>query len=428
MHSIHASHASAMRVPPPVMPTGRVRFAARHSPDASPPPSAAGVPDRLPGFKALLARTPLGRFLSPTPANPEAAPASSTGKPTADGLLTVYPPIEPFRTRMLQVSPLHQIYVEESGNPNGFPVIFLHGGPAAGLGERYRRFFNPEFFHIIGFDQRGCEKSTPLGELRENTTWDLVEDIQRIRQAVGVADKRYLIFGGSWGSLLALAAAEKHPEDVAGLIIRGISLGRPEDTAWSTLPGQGVYKMYPEAGDYWAEGMKGQTPDPEDIAAGRDPALGIYDRLFNDPDVSEEARLRAVKYWRLGSSYVPGTSLARKEAEKPLADYAENLHTARIVCRYYYQNAFMNPPDQLLRDVHRLKNIPQITVINGRDDLQTPANRAHELHKAMREAGVDQATLEIVEGAGHSAWNPRITHVLMQALHAFEAANQEATD
>ncbi len=348
-------------------------------------------------------------------------------KTPADEALTLYPPIEPFRTHKLRVSPLHTIHVEESGNPNGFPVIFLHGGPAAGLGERYRQFFNPEFFHIIGFDQRGCENSTPLAELRENTTWDLVEDIQRIRKALGVDNKRYLIFGGSWGSLLALAAAEKNPQDVAGLIVRGISLGRPEDTAWATRPGHGIFSLFPEAGHYWAKGMAGREVDEADLKAGRDPALGIYDRLFNDPTVSERERLEAVKYWRLGSSLTSGENLAAREAEKPLEDYRENLNTARIVCRYYYQNAFLDPPDQLLRDVGKLRDIPYIFITNGRDDLNTPATRAYELHEAMQKAGVSQAKLKIVEDAGHAAWNPGITHQLLTALNEFQAMIESET-
>jgi proline iminopeptidase len=325
---------------------------------------------------------------------------------------------------MLPVSPLHTIYVEESGNPNGFPVFYLHGGPASGLGEEYRQFFDPKFFRIISFEQRGCGRSTPLGELQENTTWDLVEDIQRIRTALGIQNQKYLLFGGSWGSLLAIAAAETHPQDVAGLIVRGISLGRLTDIAWCTTPGQGVYAMYPEANQYWDEMMRQYPPSPEDVAAGRDPGLGVFDRVFNDPTISETERLKAVKLWRLANTYASGDELAEIENEKPLEAYRENLHTARIVCRYYYQNAFMNPSDQLIQNAERLKAIPHIFIVNGRDDIITPARRAFDFHRALQQAGVTQAQLKIVEDAGHSAWNPHTAQALLDSLQRFQHSQQ----
>ncbi len=335
----------------------------------------------------------------------------------------LYPPSKPFKTHMLPVSKIHTIYVEESGNPNGYPVFYLHGGPGAGLSDYYQRMFDPKFFHIIGFEQRGCGRSTPLGDLRENTTWELVDDIQRIRKALNIDKKKYLIFGGSWGSLLALAAAQKHPEDVSGVIMRGISLGRPQDTAWSTQVGRGMLCKYPEAGEYLAEFLKDHPFHEEDIRLGRDPMLGVFDRIFNDPTISEYERLRAVKYWNLASSYIPGEDLAKRDAEKPVMAYAENLHSAKIVCRYYYMNGFMDPADQLLKDVHKMRNIPHIAVYNGREDENTPALRAWEVHKALKKAGIAH-DFKILEEAGHSAWRMPMAKALIDSVKQFQTREE----
>lgn len=363
-----------------------------------------------------------GSSASPTPV---ATGSASPDKPTANATEALWhPKLAPYKTHMLQVSPTHRIHVEETGNPNGFPVFYLHGGPAAGLSDEYHQFFDPQFFRVIGFEQRGCGRSTPLGELNENTTWDLVEDIQTIRKTLGIDKQKYLLWGGSWGSLLALASAQKHPEDVAGVIVRGISLGRPGDTAWSSSPGNGLFNMYPETGDYLKKILAYGQPDPEDIRQKRDPILGIFDRLFNDPNLSEAKRREVLQIWRLGNTYTSGERLAKKAQVVHDPDYEEHLASAKIVCRYYYQNAFMNPPDQLIQDVGRMKGIPFIFIVNGREDINTPAKRAYDLHNALQAAGVKQAQLAIVEDAGHSAGNPNTLPRLMKALDDFKAMQQ----
>lgn len=166
-------------------------------------------------------------------------------------------------------------------------------------------------------------------------------------------------------------------------------------------------------------------PSQEDIDANRDPALGIFDRLFNDPDVPEADRLMAFKLWNLGCTYTTGESLAEQERAKPPRDYKENLRTARIVCCFYYQNAFMNPPDPLLQDVGKLKNIPHIFIVNGREDIKTSPKRAYDLHQALKKAGVNQAELKIIENAGHSAWNPHTAKELLASVKAFQAMNEK---
>lgn len=341
--------------------------------------------------------------------------ATQEGYDVSEAEKMTYPAIEPFRTRMLPVSPLHQLYVEESGNPDGVPVLYLHGGPGAGIDGEYRKFFDPTFFHIIGFEQRGAGRSTPAGEIRENTTWDMVEDIEKIRDALGVKGKA-LIFGGSWGSLLGLAYAETHPEHVSGLILRGISLGRPQDTGWAVRPGEGIFNYFPEAGEMFRRGIAGVPLSEEDIRLGRDPYLGAYYRLFTDPSVSETRRLEAVRDWNLSDDMLSG----EKPVEKPLEAYREDLESARMVCHFYYYNAFMSPADQLLRDVHKLKDIPQITIVNGRRDRKTPPIRAYALHQALKNAGIE-SKLHIVDGTGHSAWEPPNTRILMDALKEFQA-------
>lgn len=342
--------------------------------------------------------------------------------PKTEDLPGAFPPIEPYRTRMLQVSPLHQIYVEESGNPNGYPVIYLHGGPGSGMDEDYRRFFDPKFFRIIGFDQRGAQRSLPLGELRENTTWDLVEDIEKIREALGIKGKA-LIFGGSWGSLLGLAYAETHPENVSGLILRGISLGRLQDTGWSVRPGEGVYNFFPEAGEMLRRPIKDIPLSEEDIRLGRDPCLGAYYRLLTDPDVPETTKLEAIRDSVQSDRMMSGGAPEEHEPD-PLEVYREYLPTTLMVLHYYYHNGFMEPSDQLLRDVHKLKDIPQINIVNGRKDRKTPPIRAYTLHLALKEAGIP-SQLNIVEEAYHSAWDPPVAEVLLWAVRNFQERVQQ---
>lgn len=305
----------------------------------------------------------------------------------------LYPPIEPYQTHRLAVDALHTLYVEECGNPAGLVVVFLHGGPGAGLSAYHRRFFDPARYHIVLFDQRGCGKSTPFAELIDNTTGHLVADIEAIREHLGV--ERWVVFGGSWGSTLALAYAQAHPERVLGIVLRGIFLGRPQELRWFNEIDGGAGQIFPER---WARFRDFIPPDE------RDSLLDAYWQRLNSTD--EATRLDAAKAW---SAWEGGsTSLIHEPDAAGIFEDPRDAVSVALVEAHYFRHALFLEPDQLLRNVDRIRHIPA-TIVQGRYDIICPATSAWELGQAWPEA-----SLHIVL-AGHSAADPAIVDQLVQA-------------
>ncbi len=307
-------------------------------------------------------------------------------------MMGLFPAIKPYVKHSLEVEPPHILHVEECGSPDGIPIVFVHGGPGAGCEPYHRRFFDPERWRVVLFDQRGCGRSTPHAELRGNDTWKLVADMERIREHLGI--ERWALFGGSWGSTLALAYAETHPERVLGLILRGIFLCRPEEIHWFYQ--QGASRLFP---DYWEEYLK---PIPE---AERGDLLHAYHRRLTGED--EIARMAAAKAWSRWEAKT-STLLPRKEVVDHFSEPFTALSLARIECHYFVNDAFLEP-DQLIRDAHRLKDIPG-HIIHGRYDVVCPAENAWRLHQAW-----PRADLRIIPDAGHSATERGIVDALVRA-------------
>src|SRR5688500_13618049 len=310
---------------------------------------------------------------------------------------TLYPPIEPYDRGRLPVSPLHTIYYEQCGNPEGTPAVFLHGGPGGGIVPDYRRFFDPEAYRVALFDQRGPGDSTPHAELEENTTWDLVSDIEKLREHLGV--ERWLVFGGSWGSTLSLAYAQTHPERVSALVLRGIFLCRPKEIRWFYQ--EGASWIFP---DVWEEYLK-VIPEEE----RGDMVSAYYRRLTSD---DEQVRLEAARAWSVWegstSKLYFDYSLIERFAEPEFA-----LAFARIECHYFMNNAFFETGNYLIENVGRIRHIPAV-IAQGRYDVVCPMRSAWELHRAWPEAD-----LRVVADAGHSATEPGIVDVLVEATDRF---------
>ncbi|WP_437669980.1 prolyl aminopeptidase [Sorangium sp. So ce131] len=318
---------------------------------------------------------------------------TTTGTPRR----TLYPEIEPYRAGRLRVSDLHEIYFEESGNPRGKPVVFVHGGPGGGTEPKQRRFFDPAAYRIVLFDQRGCGRSTPHACLEENTTWHLVSDMEALREHLGI--ERWQVFGGSWGSTLSLAYAEKHPDRVTELVLRGIFLLRKQELDWFYQRGAGA--IFPDA---WEEYLA-HIPEAE-----RGDLLGAYHRRLTSPDA--EVQRRAARIWsvwegRTSCLFVSQDLVAKTAAE----DFA--LAFARIECHYFMNKGFFTTDTQLLDDVHHIRHIPTV-IVHGRYDIVCPAESAWALHRAFPEAD-----LRIVPDAGHSAMEPGILHELVEATDRF---------
>jgi proline iminopeptidase len=304
----------------------------------------------------------------------------------------LFPAIKPYVTHSLAVDPPHVLYVEECGNPQGLPVLFVHGGPGAGCEAYHRRFFDPERYRIVLFDQRGCGRSTPHAEIAGNDTQALVADMERIREHLGI--ERWLLFGGSWGSTLALVYAETHPERVLGMVVRGIFLCRREEIHWFYQ--EGASRLFP---DYWEEYLR---PIPE---AERADLLGAYHRRLTGDD--ELARMAAAKAWSRWEART-STLLPRKEVVDHFSDPYTALSLARIECHYFMNDSFL-APNQILRDAHRLADIPAY-IIHGRYDVVCPLENAWLLHQAW-----PRAELRIVPDAGHSATERSIADALVRA-------------
>jgi proline iminopeptidase len=310
---------------------------------------------------------------------------------------TLYPAIEPFDRGFLKVSDLHTIYYEQAGNPKGKKALFLHGGPGGGLDADYRRYFDPEKWHVVLFDQRGSGQSTPHAELRENTTWDLVADAEKLRDKLGI--DRWMVFGGSWGSTLALAYAQTHPARVSELVLRGIFMLRRKELLWFYQDGASM--IFPDA---WEEYLR---PIPE-VERG-DLMSAYYRRLTSDdPKVRSEAA-RAWALWEGGTSrlLVDPNYLTRFGEDK----FAEAF--ARIEAHYFVHGGFLRSDDQLLEDVPKVAHIPTV-IVQGRYDVVCPAASAWALHKAW-----PGSKLIIVPDAGHSMKEPGILGALVQATDDF---------
>jgi proline iminopeptidase len=308
----------------------------------------------------------------------------------------LFPDIRPYATQRLAVDPPHTLHVEECGSPDGLPVLFLHGGPGAGCEPLHRRFFDPQRYRIVLFDQRGCGQSAPHAELTDNTTWHLVADIETLRAHLGI--DRWVVFGGSWGSTLALVYAETHPERVLGLILRGIFLCRDRDIRWFYQ--EGASRLFP---DLWEHFL---APIP---AAERDDLLHAYHRRLTG--ANELERLRAAKAW----SVWEGSTLTLESNPHLIEQFGEArraLSLARIECHYFVSHCFMEP-DQLLRDADRLRDIPGI-IVHGRYDVVCPLDNAWALRRVWPEA-----ELRIVGAAGHAASEPGIVDALVTATQSF---------
>jgi proline iminopeptidase len=313
-------------------------------------------------------------------------------------LRTFYPPIEPYASGLLDVGGGHQVYWERVGTKGAKPAVFLHGGPGGGLSASQRRVFDPAKYDVLLFDQRGCGRSRPHAGLEHNTTWDLVADIEELRQMAGV--ERWLVFGGSWGSALALAYAERHPERVTELVLRGIFTLRRWELEWYYQRGASL--LFP---DKW-EGFVSVIPEAE-----RADMMAAYRRRLTGGDRAEQ--VRAAKAWARWEgetlTLLPDPSVSDAFYDE---DYA--IAFARIENHYFVHAGWMDE-GQLIRDAHRLKEIPGV-IVQGRYDVACPPQTAWDLHHAWPEA-----EFHLVEGAGHALSQPGILHHLIEATDRFAA-------
>ena len=329
-------------------------------------------------------------------ARPAKAAGARAGKTERRGF---YPPIEPFNLGYLPVSDVHTLYFEQSGNPRGKPVVFLHGGPGGGTDPNMRRFFDPKRYRIVLFDQRGCGQSTPHACLVDNTTWHLVEDIETLRQHLGI--DRWQVFGGSWGSTLALAYAQKHPRRVTELVLRGIFMLRRWELAWFYQDPGGAAALFPDLWEHYV------APIPKSERA--DMIGAYYKRLTSRNSKTLQKAARAWSMWEGATSYLSTNPnyVAQFEDDKFAAAFA------RIECHYFINRGFMRSDSQLLEDVRRIRKIPAV-IVQGRYDVICPIRSAWDLHRAWPEA-----ELRIVPDAGHSSLEPGTTHELVSATDRF---------
>ncbi len=308
-----------------------------------------------------------------------------------------YPDIEPYNSGHIQVSPIHSLYFEEAGNPKGAPVLFLHGGPGAGINPKHRRFFDPAHYRIILFDQRGAGRSQPHAEIIENTTDHLIADIEKLRRMMAV--DKWLVFGGSWGSTLALAYAIRHSSRVAGLILRGVFLGRKSEVRW--LFQEGASAVFP---DYWESYLQ---PIP---AAERHDLVAAYHRRLTGDNAFE--RLRCAQAWSGWEAsvckLVPDENLIRESVADKMA-----LSLARLECHYCLNGLFLPADNHILENVKLLSAIP-MRIVQGRYDMACPAVSAWDLHRAA-----PHSVIRIVGEAGHSATEPGMVAELVAATDAF---------
>ena len=317
--------------------------------------------------------------------------------------MQLFPAIEPYHHEFLKVSPLHEIYFEEAGNKEGVPILFCHGGPGGGLVPKYRQFFDPKYYRIILFDQRGAGQSKPHAALEENTTWDLVRDIEMIRKHLGI--RHWLVFGGSWGSTLALSYAVSNPTKVLGLILRGIFLCRPKEISWFYQ--EGASYIFPDA---WEEYL---APIPENERNNL--VAAYYKRLTSDDEkICLEAALAWSKWEASTSKLFPDENLIQQFEDPNLA-----TAFARIECHYFTNNAFFETDNYLIEQITNIKHIPAV-IVQGRYDVVCPMLSAWDLHRAWPEA-----EFYIVADSGHSAWESGITAKLLEATEKFKQIHYE---
>jgi proline iminopeptidase len=325
--------------------------------------------------------------------------AGTKTKVVKSKLRELYPPLSPYRSGFLRVSDLHELYFEESGNPDGKPALFLHGGPGGGTEPKMRRFFDPERYRIVLLDQRGCGKSRPHASLVDNTTWDLVADIEKLRAHLGLAN--WLVFGGSWGSTLALAYAQSHPERVTHLVLRGIFLLRRWELEWFYQDPGGAAALYPDLWEHYVEPI----PPAERGAM----MTAYYKRLTSDNPAELSKAAKAWALWEAATSFIRLNSLYT-------AKLGQDTHSeafSRIECHYFVNGGFLTTPNQLIENVGRIRHIPAV-IVQGRYDIVCPMRSAWELHRAWPEAD-----LHIVPSAGHSAFEAGNTHELIKATDRF---------
>ena len=324
--------------------------------------------------------------------------AGATPAAVTTPAFALYPPHEAYRRGRLAVDARHTLPWEESGNPKGVPAVFLHGGPGGGCSARHRQFFDPAHYRIVLFDQRGAGQSTPVGELQDNTTQHLVADIEQLRRHLGI--ERWIVFGGSWGSTLALAYGESYPARCLGFVLRGIFLGRQPELDWFM---HGMGRFFPEAWNRFAEGLP-----PEE----RSDLLGKYYRRLTNPDPA--VHLPAAHAW---STYEGACSSLAPNPEliAYFDDDAAALALARIEAHYFVHRIFL-APGSLLESVAAIRHLP-CSIVQGRYDVVCPPASAFELKAAWPEA-----ELVIVPDAGHSAWEPGITSELVAAMERMKTA------
>lgn len=310
----------------------------------------------------------------------------------------LFPEIEPFNSFRLKVSDIHELYIEECGNPKGQPVLFLHGGPGAGISEKHRRYFDPKHYRIILFDQRGAGKSTPHAELKQNTTWDLVADIEKIREHFEI--QKWLVFGGSWGSTLALAYAETHPKSVSGLVLRGIFLCRKEEINWFYQAG--AHQVFP---DFW-EKYEEVIPESE----RHDMLSAYYKKLTSGEEYERLATAKAWSTWE-GSTIklIPDITAMTTFGGDHMA-----LSLARIEAHYFINGCWWRTDNQLIEDIHKIRHIPSV-IVHGRYDMVCPFKNAWDLHKAWPEA-----KFQPIAVAGHAVDEAGIIDALIRATESFK--------
>lgn len=305
----------------------------------------------------------------------------------------LYPPIQPYKEGTLEVSGLHTIHFEESGNLQGKPVVVLHGGPGGGCPPFYRQYFDPNKWRVVMFDQRGCGQSIPHAELRENTTWDLVDDIEKLRSHLNI--EQWVVFGGSWGSTLSLAYSQTYPERCQGLILRGIFLLRQRELRWFYQ--EGASYLFPDA---WENYLK-----PIPVDERHDMLMAYYKRLTSPELPTRLEAARAWSVWEASTSrLLPDPHLMRIFGESQFADAF-----ARIECHYFINKGFLKQEDQLLLNVDRIRHIPAV-IVQGRYDVVCPMASAWELHRVWPEA-----EFMVIPDAGHSMSEPGIRSALIEA-------------
>lgn len=309
----------------------------------------------------------------------------------------LYPDIEPFDTGVLAVDARHRVYYEQCGNPKGKPVVILHGGPGAGCSAKMRRFHDPRHYRIVLFDQRGAGRSTPHADLQDNTTWDLVADIEKLRTHLGI--ERWQVFGGSWGSTLALAYAQAHPARTTELVLRGIFMLRRWELEWFYQ--EGASRIFPDAWQKYIAHIPGV--EHGDL-------ISAYHRRLTSPD--EAVRLAAARVW---SVWEAATSLLIPEDD--FVDSHQDAHFAlsfaRIESHYFVNGGFFEVEDQLLRGAYRLADIPGV-IVHGRYDVVCPIQNAFDLHRVW-----PQARLVVSPNSGHSAFEPENASALVAATDSF---------